>query len=109
MKAWLFTILMAGVLLVGLAPSTNESAAQEEPGKAAPDSAVTSRFATNSPGDAREVEGFFGELIRGQLREENVAGATATVVKDGRIIFAKGYHDAMKGVHDGPEQDKTQK
>ncbi|CAN5546573.1 hypothetical protein BH24ACT22_BH24ACT22_08770 [soil metagenome] len=91
MKARLFTILMAGVLLVGLALSTNEPAAQEEPGKAAPDSAMTGRFATNGPGDAREVEGFFDELIRGRLREENVAGATAAVVKDGRIVFAKGY------------------
>ncbi|MGB3635450.1 MAG: serine hydrolase domain-containing protein, partial [Rubrobacteraceae bacterium] len=30
-------------------------------------------------------------LIRGQLREENVAGATMSVVKDGRLVFAKGY------------------
>jgi CubicO group peptidase (beta-lactamase class C family) len=43
------------------------------------------------PDDAQGVEAFFDELITEQLREEHVAGATVAVVKDGQLVFAKGY------------------
>ena len=40
---------------------------------------------------AWEVEAFFDGLISRQLREGHVAGATVAVVRDGELVFAKGY------------------
>ena len=45
----------------------------------------------SGPDDAQEVEAFFDDLIGEQLHEEHVAGATVAVVKEGQLIFAKGY------------------
>ncbi|HEX6386059.1 MAG TPA: serine hydrolase domain-containing protein [Anaerolineae bacterium] len=46
---------------------------------------------TAGPTDAREVQTFFDELLPRQLREHHMAGAAVAVVKDGRLLFAKGY------------------
>jgi len=43
------------------------------------------------PTDPREIEAFFDGLMIGQMRDEDVAGATISVVRDGRVLFAKGY------------------
>ena len=40
---------------------------------------------------ASDVEVFLDGLIPLQLQSEDIAGATITVVKDGKILFAKGY------------------
>ena len=45
----------------------------------------------SGPDDGQEVEAFFDDLIGEQLSEEHVAGATVAVVKDGQLVFAKGY------------------
>jgi len=41
--------------------------------------------------DPAEVEAFFDDLLPGQLNEYHIAGTAAAVVKDGQLIFAKGY------------------
>jgi hypothetical protein len=46
---------------------------------------------TNGPSDAREVEAFLDELMPTQLRENHIAGAAVAVVKDGQLLFSKGY------------------
>ena len=41
--------------------------------------------------DRAELEAFIDGIMAGQLRRQNVAGATVSVVKDGALFFAKGY------------------
>jgi CubicO group peptidase (beta-lactamase class C family) len=41
--------------------------------------------------DAADLEGFLDPLVARQLAEQHVAGAAVAVVKDGRLLFAKGY------------------
>jgi CubicO group peptidase (beta-lactamase class C family) len=43
------------------------------------------------PTDPGEVEAFFDDLMPRQLKSERVVGAAVAVVKDGRLLFAKGY------------------
>jgi CubicO group peptidase (beta-lactamase class C family) len=47
-----------------------------------------------------DVEEFFDLLIKDQLAREDIAGATIGVVKDGQVLFAKGYGyaDVEKGI-----------
>jgi CubicO group peptidase (beta-lactamase class C family) len=47
-----------------------------------------------------DVEEFFDLLIADQLARENIAGAVVGIVKDGQVIFAKGYGyaDVAKGI-----------
>jgi CubicO group peptidase (beta-lactamase class C family) len=55
------------------------------------DSGSQASSSASGPEDAQEVEEFFDDLIGEQLRDEHVAGATVAVVKDGQLVFAKGY------------------
>ncbi len=43
------------------------------------------------PTDPKELEAFVDGIMAVQLRAHNVAGATISVVKDGELLFAKGY------------------
>ena len=40
---------------------------------------------------AADVEAFLDGIVPQQLARENIAGATISVVKDGKLLFAKGY------------------
>src|SRR5690242_5677509 len=40
---------------------------------------------------AADVEAFLDGLVPAQIERDNIAGATIAVVKDGKVIFAKGY------------------
>jgi CubicO group peptidase (beta-lactamase class C family) len=44
--------------------------------------------------DPREVETFLSGVLSVQLADDHIPGATISVVKDGRLFFAKGYGDA---------------
>ena len=41
--------------------------------------------------DGRELEAFMDGYFARQLEEEKIPGATVSVVKDGEVLFAKGY------------------
>jgi CubicO group peptidase (beta-lactamase class C family) len=41
--------------------------------------------------DAPSVERFFDANVAQQMRDHNIPGATISVVKDGELLFAKGY------------------
>lgn len=41
--------------------------------------------------DAREIEAFVDGAIDAQLKSFAIAGATVSIVKDGQLLFAKGY------------------
>lgn len=43
------------------------------------------------PTDRAELEGFLDQLLSKQLEEYHIAGAAVSVVKDGKLFFAKGY------------------
>ena len=43
------------------------------------------------PTDSRELEAFLDDLIGRQMEEYHIAGAAVSVVKDGKLFFAKGY------------------
>ncbi len=43
------------------------------------------------PTDPAELEAFLDELFGQQLEEHHIAGAAVSVVKDGKLLFAKGY------------------
>jgi CubicO group peptidase (beta-lactamase class C family) len=40
---------------------------------------------------AEDVEAFLDGVLPQQLERENIAGATVAVVKDGKLLFSKGY------------------
>ena len=43
------------------------------------------------PTDPAELEAFLDELFGRQMKEHHIAGAAVSVVKDGKLFFAKGY------------------
>jgi CubicO group peptidase (beta-lactamase class C family) len=43
------------------------------------------------PLEAPELQAFFDQLIPGQLQERHIPGATVAVVRDGSVVFARGY------------------
>jgi len=45
----------------------------------------------HGPSDPAEVEAFLDEIIPAAIARSNVPGATVVVVKDGRVVVAKGY------------------
>jgi CubicO group peptidase (beta-lactamase class C family) len=44
--------------------------------------------------DPHELETFLDRVIRMQLADDHIAGATIAIVKEGRLFFARGYGDA---------------
>ena len=54
--------------------------------RTAPPPAPTSRL--DSPHD---LEAFLDGVMAGELKDDQIPGATVSVVKDGKILFAKGY------------------
>ncbi|HET9984384.1 MAG TPA: serine hydrolase domain-containing protein [Longimicrobiales bacterium] len=61
----------------------------------------------HGPSDPKEIEAFLDGLMSGQMKEKNVAGATVAVVRDGRVIFAKGYGWADLDKHVPVDPEKT--
>ncbi len=45
-------------------------------------------------GDPREVEAFLDGVIGKQMRVDHIPGAAVSIVKDGRLLFTKGYGSA---------------
>jgi CubicO group peptidase (beta-lactamase class C family) len=58
------------------------------------------------PTDPAELEAFLDELLERQMEEYHIAGAAVSVVKDGKLFFAKGYGyaDLENGIPVDPEQ-----
>jgi len=58
------------------------------------------------PTDSAELEAFLDELMAKDMEDYHIAGAAVSVVKDGKLFFAKGYGyaDLEKGIPVDPEQ-----
>ena len=57
--------------------------------------------------DPREVQTFFDSVISDQLKNYHIPGAALSVVKNGQLLFAKGYGYADLASHKPAMADKT--
>jgi CubicO group peptidase (beta-lactamase class C family) len=90
----LFIIGFCGVLFVALWPIAGlGQAPRVDTKKPAPEpaGATLSGKAMTRELTGEDVEAFLDGLMPMQLQRENIAGAVISVVRDGKIIFAKGY------------------
>ena len=95
--AWLAGALLAVAALAARAEPPAEPASAQpasaapapvEPAATAP---VTGPEPRNGPSDRAELEAFIDGLMAIQLKDKHIAGATVSVVVDGKPFFAKGY------------------
>jgi CubicO group peptidase (beta-lactamase class C family) len=66
----------------------NAPVARKQEGKTQPTEQVPSGVHELTPAD---VEAFLDGVVPAQLKQNDVAGATISIVKDGKLIFARGY------------------
>jgi CubicO group peptidase (beta-lactamase class C family) len=94
----MFTLAML-LSIVGSAMAVEN---RSMPGKSVP--AAPSQ--QQGPTDPAELEAFLDELLGRQMEEYHIAGAAISVVKDGKLFFAKGYGyaDLENNIPVNPEQ-----
>ena len=86
------TLLLASCLCASLTPGQGP-APQGSVAKSQPEAKSSERKLIPSAPEltATDLEAFLDGLIPAQLEREDIAGAVVAVVKDGKILFAKGY------------------
>jgi CubicO group peptidase (beta-lactamase class C family) len=94
-------ILMLVILFstVGFATAQQNQAASVRQVSAAPSEA-------SGPTDSAELEDFLDDFFAKAMKEYHIAGAAVSIVKDGKLFFAKGYGyaDLEKSIPVDPEQ-----
>ncbi|HKE60412.1 MAG TPA: serine hydrolase, partial [Pyrinomonadaceae bacterium] len=88
----LFALIMTALILalctVGQVPTKPAAPEKKEVTQAAPPASSP----TGPPQmNAADVEAFLDGLVPLQLNHDDIAGATISVVKDGKLLFVKGY------------------
>src|SRR6266436_1327937 len=87
--------VLAGLLLAQASPAqtVNETTPPKSAKTPAPPETKLAPVGTADKHEltAPEIEAFLDGVMPSQLQRENIAGATISVVKDGKLIFAKGY------------------
>src|SRR3712207_1985436 len=78
--------LLALIAVVAMTVTTSPALAQ-----APPDSPSPTSSASRGPTDEREVEAFLDGFFAQQLESYKIPGATVSVVRDGEVLFTKGY------------------
>src|SRR5262245_41838564 len=99
MLARLRTLAAATMLALCASGASAEEPAPPSTGPAVPPVQTpatqdTAAPATPTPAHeltAADVEAFFDGMVPYALKRGDIAGATLSVVKDGQILFAKGY------------------
>src|ERR1700739_4118176 len=88
-------VFLAFVIAMGLG---GDGRSQEPKKPASHETAAPAASAPGSPGaepthelTATDLEAFLDGMMPSQLERENIAGAVIAVVKDGQVLFAKGY------------------
>jgi CubicO group peptidase (beta-lactamase class C family) len=80
-------ICLIGAVLLSVAGSVTAQEASSAP--------LTERAIVSTPGqgptDPAEMGAFLDELLGRQMAEHHIAGAAVSVVKDGKLFFARGY------------------
>ena len=94
-----FFMLTLGILLSLVAPALAQGT------KLASERNV-STGPSQGPTDPAELESFLDDLLAQEMKEYHIAGAAVSVVKDGKLFFAKGYGyaDIEEGIPVNPEQ-----
>lgn len=96
-------IVLALVLLVPIAGMFSVQRVQAAQSR----NIVTQLQPTPILGDAHELEAFLDGLLNSQLKENHIPGATLSIVKDGKLLLAKGYGDANVERHTPVAADTT--
>lgn len=94
------------VLAVMILLSTGGSATGQEDRAAPGGDASTAPSQQQGPTDPAELEAFLDKLLGREMEKRHIAGAAVSVVKDGKLFFAKGYGDA--DLEDGIPVDAEQ-
>jgi CubicO group peptidase (beta-lactamase class C family) len=100
--AFSMTILLTLMILLsnlGSAMAQEDRVASDRNVPAAPPQAP-------GPSGRAELEAFLNDLLGREMEEFHIAGAAVSVVKDGKLFFAKGYGyaDLEEGIPVDPEQ-----
>jgi CubicO group peptidase (beta-lactamase class C family) len=82
--AFSMTILLTLVLLLSAVGSAMAQENRVAPGGNVP-------TAPSGPTNRAELEAFLDDLLAKEMEEYHIAGAAVSVVKDGKLFFAKGY------------------
>ncbi len=96
------TMVLTLVIMLSLVAPVMAQENKVAPGGNAP----TAPSQPQRPTDPAELEAFLDELLARQMEEHHIAGAAVSVVKDGKLLFAKGYGyaDLEEGIPVDPEQ-----
>lgn len=102
----LLALSMTMLLTLVMLPTAVTPIMAEHPGAAPGRSAPAEPPQPSGPTNPAELEAFLDELLETQLEEHHIAGAAVSVVKDGKLFFAKGYGyaDIENGIPVHPEQ-----
>jgi len=73
------------------APKSSAPAAKTAPASSAASNAPAAAAVHGQELTAADISAFFDGLLPQQIEKANVAGAVVTVVKDGKVLFEKGY------------------
>ena len=85
-------LCVAAHMMVGAAPVASPAKVLPAPPVSQPDAAHTVDVPQPSHDlNARDLEAWFDGMLPVALEQGDVAGAVVSVVKDGQILFAKGY------------------
>jgi CubicO group peptidase (beta-lactamase class C family) len=97
---WSARFVRAAIFVVSVLALVLSPGRSQEPKKTVLPPAAPAAVATASSGaagtaahelTATDLEVFLDGLMPAQLERENIAGAVVAVVKDGQVLFAKGY------------------
>lgn len=96
------TIMLTLVMLLSIVGSATARENRVAPGR----NVTTAPSQQQGPTDPSELEAFLDELMAKDMEENHIAGAAVSVVKDGKLFFAKGYGyaDLEKGIPVDPEK-----
>lgn len=83
---FLLTVMFCSLIL-GQDPKATET----KPTEAKPTDAPKPGESGKPEMTAADLEAFFDGIVPAQLTQNDIAGATFSVVKDGKLLFAKGY------------------
>ena len=85
--ALLMVALLVGPSVLGQVPQKSPLVKKETPEPSTPTALPTQAHEMT----AADVESFLDGLVPFQIGKDNIAGATIAVVKDGKLLLAKGY------------------
>jgi hypothetical protein len=96
------TLVLALVMLL----ATSGSAKVQEKGRDPGRNVATAPSQQQGPTDRAEMEAFMEKLLGREMKKHHIAGAAVSVVKDGKLFFAKGYGtaDLENGIPVDPER-----